>query len=73
VTMSLLGYDFVTSFSASIACLGNIGPGLGSVGASQNYAFIHPFGKWVLSVLMMAGRLEVYAVVVLFVPAFWRK
>ena len=73
VTMSLLGYDFVTSFSASIACLGNIGPGLGKVGASQNYAFIHPFGKWVLSVLMMAGRLEVYAVVVLLVPAFWRK
>jgi len=73
VTMSLLGYDFVTSFSASIACLGNIGPGLGKVGASQNYAFIHPFGKWVLSVLMMAGRLEVYAVMVLFVPAFWRK
>lgn len=73
VTMSLLGYDFVTSFSASIACLGNIGPGLGEVGVTGNYAFIHPFGKWVLSVLMMAGRLEVYAVAVLFVPAFWRK
>jgi len=73
VVMSALGYSFDTSMSASIACLGNIGPGLDLVGAAQNYSFVHPFGKWVLSVLMMAGRLEVYAVGVLLVPAFWRK
>jgi len=73
LTMSFLGYGFDTSMSASIACLGNVGPGLGLVGATGNYGFIHPVGKWVLSVLMMAGRLEVYAVAVLLVPSFWRK
>ncbi len=73
LTMSLLGYNFDTAMSASIACLGNIGPGLGLVGAAENYSFIHPVGKWVLSMLMMAGRLEVYALLVLLVPSFWRK
>ncbi len=73
LTMSLLGHDFDTSMSASIACLGNIGPGLGLVGASGNYAAIEPVGKWVLSMLMMAGRLEVYALLVLLAPTFWRK
>ncbi|UCG38298.1 MAG: TrkH family potassium uptake protein, partial [bacterium] len=65
--------DLVTAFSASVACLSNIGPGLGKVGAVENYAWISPAGKWLLSFLMLAGRLELYSVLVLFVPATWRK
>lgn len=73
LTISALGYGFDASMSASIACLGNIGPGLGIFGPIGNYSSIPDLGKWVLSLLMMAGRLEVYALLVLFVPSFWRK
>jgi len=65
--------DLVTAFSASVACLSNIGPGLGQVGAMENYSWISPVGKWVLSFLMLAGRLELYAILILFMPAAWRK
>jgi len=65
--------DLITAFSASVACLSNIGPGLGQVGAVQNYAWISPAGKWVLSFLMLAGRLELYSILILFVPDTWRK
>jgi len=65
--------DIVTAFAASIACLSNIGPGLGKVGAVENYAWISPAGKWVLSFLMLAGRLEIYSILILFVPDTWRK
>jgi trk system potassium uptake protein TrkH len=65
--------DLVTAFAASLACLSNIGPGLGQVGAMENYAWISPVGKWFLSFLMLAGRLELYAVLILFVPETWRK
>jgi trk system potassium uptake protein TrkH len=65
--------DIVTAFAASVACLSNIGPGLGQVGAVENYAWISPAGKWVLSFLMLAGRLELYSILILFVPDTWRK
>ena len=65
--------DLVTAFSVSVACLSNIGPGLGKVGAVENYAWISPMGKWVLSFLMLAGRLELYSILILFVPDTWRK
>jgi trk system potassium uptake protein TrkH len=65
--------DLVTAFSASVACLSNIGPGLGKVGAVENYAWVSPTGKWVLSFLMLAGRLELYSILILFVPDAWRK
>jgi trk system potassium uptake protein TrkH len=65
--------DLVTAFAASVACLSNIGPGLGQVGAMENYSWISPAGKWVLSFLMLAGRLELYAILILFVPEAWRK
>lgn len=65
--------DLLTAFSASVASLSNIGPGLGQVGAVENYAWISPTGKWVLSFLMLAGRLELYSILILFVPATWRK
>lgn len=65
--------DLVTAFAASVACLSNIGPGLGKVGAMENYAWISMPGKWMLSFLMLAGRLELYSILVLLVPATWRK
>jgi trk system potassium uptake protein TrkH len=74
VSMTILEQtDLVTAFSASIACLSNIGPGLGDVGAVENYAWISVTGKWLLSFLMLAGRLELYSILILFVPSAWRK
>ncbi len=67
------GIDLVTSFGASIACLSNIGPGLGDVGATDHYHWMHPVVKWLLSGLMVLGRLEIFTVLVLFSRHFWRK
>ncbi|MGD8562628.1 MAG: TrkH family potassium uptake protein [Desulfarculaceae bacterium] len=68
-----MGLDLTTAFSASIACLGNIGPGLGQVGPAGNYAGLPDIAKWLLSVEMIVGRLEIYTVLVLFLPEFWRR
>ncbi len=65
--------DLVTAFSASIASLSNIGPGLAKVGPTQNYAWVSIPGKWLLIFLMLAGRLELYSILILFVPATWKK
>lgn len=71
--MSALGYDLDTSLGAVAATLGNIGPGIGGVGPVDNYSHIPAFGKWFLSFLMLIGRLELFTVVILFSPEFWRK
>jgi trk system potassium uptake protein TrkH len=71
--MSVLGNDFETSVGAVAATLGNIGPGIGEVGPTFNYAEIQVAGKWYLSFLMLVGRLELFTVLVLFSPMFWRK
>ena len=71
--MTLLGLDLVSALGAVAATLGNIGPGLGSVGPSDNYAHIPLIGKWILTFFMLAGRLEIYTVLILFAPSFWRK
>jgi trk system potassium uptake protein TrkH len=73
IGMALLGMDFETSVGASIATLGNIGPGIGGVGPVENYYFIPPLGKWLLSFLMLLGRLELFTVLLIFSPAFWKK
>jgi len=65
--------DLVTALAASIATLSNIGPGLGGVGATQNYAWISVPGKWVLTFLMLAGRLELYSILILLSPLTWKK
>ena len=65
------GLDQVTSFSAVAATMNNLGPGLGDVGA--NYASLSDFAKSVLCVSMLMGRLEIFTLLVLFTPAFWRK
>lgn len=71
--MSMLGNDFETSMGAVAATLGNIGPGIGQVGPALNYAEIHAVGKWYLSFLMLVGRLELFTVLVIFSPMFWRR
>jgi len=71
--MSALGYDLDTSLGSVIACIGNIGPGIGGVGPMNNYNHIPDIGKWFLSLLMLIGRLELFTVLVLFSPEFWRK
>jgi trk system potassium uptake protein TrkH len=70
--MSATGLDFTSAVTATASCLGNIGPGLGLVGPTDNFSQISDFGKWVLSFLMLLGRLELFTVVILFTPAFWR-
>ncbi|MBW7995573.1 MAG: TrkH family potassium uptake protein [Candidatus Glassbacteria bacterium] len=71
--MAGLGMDIVTATSSVAATLGNIGPGLAGVGPMQNYAAIPELGKWMLSLCMLLGRLEVFTVIVLFMPEVWRK
>ncbi len=73
ILMSLLGLDMVSAFGAVAATLGNIGPGLGSVGPTDNYAYIPLVGKWILTFFMLAGRLEIYTVLILFAPSYWKK
>ncbi|OEU52352.1 MAG: potassium transporter [Desulfobacterales bacterium C00003060] len=71
--LAAMGVDVITSFAAVAATIGNIGPGLGLVGPTGNYADIPVMGKWLLVLCMLLGRLEIYTVLVLFVPEFWRK
>jgi len=72
VTLVLFGADFVTAFTASIACLGNIGPGLQTVGPMASFAELHPVSRGLLTFAMYAGRLEVVTVFVVFMPGWWR-
>jgi len=71
--LAAMNVDVVTSFAAVAACIGNIGPGIGTVGPTENYAHLPLMAKWVLTLCMLLGRLEIYTVIVLFVPEFWRK
>lgn len=71
--IALMGYDAPTAIGASAATLGNIGPGMGMVGPEDNYAFMPHVGKWFLSFLMLLGRLELFTVLILLSPAFWKK
>ena len=71
--MALMGLDMATSFGVVAATLNNIGPGLGTVGPTDNYAHLPLMAKWVLSFLMLIGRLELFTVIVLFSPSYWRK
>jgi trk system potassium uptake protein TrkH len=73
LVLSALGLDMATSFGASIAAVANIGPGLGGVGPTDNYSAIPSIGKWVLSFMMLLGRLELFTVIVLLSPFYWQK
>lgn len=71
--MSFMGYGLDSAIGASIACLGNIGPGWGEFGPTDNFAQIPYVGKWVLILMMMIGRLEIFTVLIIFTPAFWKQ
>lgn len=73
VGMAALGVDMVTAASASISAMSNVGPALGEAGPAENFASIPVAGKWILTFCMLVGRLEVYTVLILFMPQFWRK
>ncbi len=73
IFMSALGLDLESSMGAVAASLGNIGPGIGSVGPIENFNHIPHAGKWFLSFLMVLGRLELFTVLVIFAPSFWKK
>ncbi len=70
--VSTAGIDIVTSLTTALATVGNIGPGFGRIGPTGNYAFYPDYVKWVLSLAMMVGRLEIYTVLVLLTPTFWK-
>lgn len=73
VVISLNGTDLLTSVSAVASAMGNIGPGFGSIGPAFNYSHMPEFSKIFLSFLMILGRLELYAVLLLFTPEFWKR
>jgi len=71
--ISSMGYDMDTSFGAAASSLGNIGPGMGLVGPAESYAHFPDAGKWYLSFIMLLGRLELFTLLILFIPSFWRN
>ncbi len=71
LALMAMGMDNITAFSATAACLNNLGPGLGEV--ASNYASINDGSKWVLLLAMLFGRLEVFTLLVLFTPTFWKN
>jgi len=72
--LSLSGLDFVTSISAAATSISNVGPGLGTIiGPNGNFSQLPDFSKWVLSFGMILGRLELFAILVLFLPSFWQR
>lgn len=72
LVISLMGYDFETSLGAVATSLGNVGPAIGNVGPVDNFAFFSPAAKVVLSFIMLLGRLELFTILILFTPFFWR-
>jgi trk system potassium uptake protein TrkH len=73
VALSLLGIDMLTALGASAATVGNIGPGLGDVGATGNYGWMSASAHALLTFLMLVGRLEIYTVLLLFLPETWAR
>jgi trk system potassium uptake protein TrkH len=71
--LTATGLDLVTAFSAVLAGMFNIGPGLGTVGPTENFGHFSGVAKWTLTFLMLAGRLEFYTVLVVLTPMFWRR
>ena len=72
--LSISGLDFVTAVSGAATSISNVGPGLGSmIGPNGNFSLLPDFSKWVLSFGMILGRLELFAIIVLLIPSFWRR
>ena len=73
LALTAMGVDYVTASSTVISAMNNIGPALGQAGPTDNYFGLPGAAKWVLAFLMLVGRLEVYTVIILFIPRFWQK
>ena len=73
LALSFSGLDMVTAFSAAVACINNLGPGLGNIGPATTYASLTELQIWICSFAMLLGRLEFFTVLAIFTPAFWRK
>ena len=73
VALTALGLDLLSAFGAAVSCVGNVGPAFGLFGPSETYTAVPVLGKWILSVLMVAGRLELFTVLMLITPAFWKR
>jgi trk system potassium uptake protein TrkH len=73
IVMAVMGLDFLSAMGAVATSLGNVGPAIGSVGPSYNFAHIPELGKWFLSLLMLLGRLELFTVLIIFSPYFWKS
>lgn len=71
--LTLSNLDVITAFSAAVACINNLGPGLGQIGPATTYASLTDFQTWVCSFAMLLGRLEFFTLLVVLIPAFWRK
>lgn len=71
--LALSGLDIVTAFSAAVACINNLGPGLNQIGPATTYASLSDFQTWVCSFAMLLGRLEFFTLLIVFTPVFWRK
>jgi trk system potassium uptake protein TrkH len=73
LVMTASGLDFVTAFSAVVACINNMGPGLNKVGPASTYAVLTDFQTWLCTAAMLLGRLELFTLLIVFTPGFWRK
>ena len=73
IALAWMGVDLTTALSASVACLFNIGPGMGLVGPAADYSSLPEGGKWILVLWMLMGRLEIFGILLLFLPMTWRK
>lgn len=71
--LTISGADVVTAFSAAVACVTNMGPGLGAVGPASTYAVLTDFQTWVCTFAMLLGRLELFTLFVVMTPSFWRQ
>ena len=73
IILTFIGLDFQDAISASITAVSNVGPGIGSIGPSSTFAHLPDAAKWVISFLMILGRLELFTIAILFTPYFWRR
>ena len=73
IALTFIGLDFQDAISASITAVSNVGPGIGSVGPSATFAHLPAAAKWVMSGLMILGRLELFTIAILFTPYFWKR
>jgi len=69
----MMGIDFSTAVGATATSIGNVGPAIGHLGPTDNFAWLPAEAKWLLAFLMIMGRLELFTIVVLFTPFFWKS